>query len=506
MRAWSEEQNRVFDWFSKTPGSVVDPNNHLVLSAFAGTGKTTTIIEGVRRAPERAILVAAFSKIIQLELQGRIQGLTNVKAQTLHSVGLACVRRYRDNIKIGFNSDRADMITDAVCGVQVPDAIKKLVSKLHTKGREIKPHARRVGDLTEAAIRFECEPDEQWENSGFPLEVVEQFALDAMEFAANIKAGTTIDGSDMIFLPVRNGWLTPMNDMIVIDECQDMNAAQIEIAQGVLRPGGRICVVGDSNQAIFGFRGADSDSLDRLRTELRAGELTLSTTYRCGKNIVALAQELVPEFRAAEHNPDGIVRDSKMSELLEISGPGDFILSRVNAPLVSIAMKLLRSGKRTRIAGREIGKGLIALVRKLKGRSVPEFESKVTAWENKQIMRLETKLAQAVNGRKRAIEDKIADIRDQADMLLSLSEGAKNVDQVVTRIESLFADDEEDDKAKTMITCSSIHRAKGLEADRVFVLADTLRDWTQEERNLRYVAITRAKSELVFVNSQSGLD
>jgi superfamily I DNA/RNA helicase len=51
-----------------------------------------------------------------------------------------------------------------------------------------------------------------------------------------------------------------------------------------------------------------------------------------------------------------------------------------------------------------------------------------------------------------------------------------------------------------MITCSSVHRAKGLEAERVFVLAKTLRTDNDEERNISYVAITRAKSSLVYVS------
>ncbi|MCG3775750.1 MAG: ATP-dependent DNA helicase PcrA [Nitrospira sp.] len=372
-----------------------------------------------------------------------------------------------------------------------------MVTKLHTKGREIAPHANKAGDLMEIAIRFDCEPDEQWENSGFPLSEVERYALEAMEHASLVKTGATIDGSDMIFLPVRNGWLTPMYDLVVVDECQDMNTAQLEISRGVLKVGGRICLVGDDRQAIFGFRGADSDSLSRLKRELSAGELHLNTTYRCAKSIVEVAKQTVPDFVAGENNPDGLVRSIPPGDLTISAGPGDFILSRLNAPLVSIAMRLLRAGKRTRIAGRDIGKGLINLVRRMKGRSVPDFLSKVAAWETKELARLQKMYEVATNGRKRAVEDKMADIKDQAEMLVSLADGARNVDEIVSRIETLFEDDGLGESG--MITCSSIHRSKGLEANRVFILENTLRDNDLEEQNLRYVAVTRAKNELVWV-------
>jgi len=510
-RQWSQQQERAFRWFSKDKdffrmlrddGIInIDVDSHLIVRARAGTGKTTVIIEGVKRAPEKSMLICAFSKIIQTELETRIgKDHPNVKAQTLHSVGYGCVRRFRENIRVEFNSSRADALTEAVCGRTAPDTIKRLVSKLHTKGREIAPHANQEGDLLDIAIRFECEPDEQWAKSGFPLEKVEHFALQAMELAANVQSGATIDGSDMIFLPVRNHWLQCQYGLVVVDECQDLTTAQLEIAQGVLNPGGRICIVGDDRQAIFGFRGADSESLDRLKRELNAGELGLTTTYRCGREIVDLAQQLVPDFEAGEDNSDGDVYSIHSSELVGAAGPGDYILSRVNAPLVSIAMRLLRSGKRTRIAGRDIGKGLITLVRKMRGCSVPDFLQKVASWEDRELSRLRGMRDKAEKGRKATIENKLSDIVDQAEMLVNLAEGAKSITEIEERIEGLFSDDGLGTAG--MITCSSIHKAKGLEADRVFILEDTLRNHNIEEINLRYVAITRTKQTLVFVSDR----
>jgi superfamily I DNA/RNA helicase len=296
---------------------------------------------------------------------------------------------------------------------------------------------------------------------------------------------TGIDFADMIFLPVRNGWLTKQFDLVVVDEAQDMTTAQLEIAQGVCR--GRIAVVGDDKQAIYAFRGADSDSLDRLKAELGASELGLTTTYRCGKAIVERAQQLVPDFFAGEQNPEGEILELALSKLTTEAILGDFILSRLNAPLVSIAMTLLRNGKRTRIAGRDIGAGLKALIRKMKARSVPELLGKIAVWEKKEVEKM----------RKAEREDRIEGIRDQAEMLISLAENARSVNDMEARIEALFTDDGLGQAG--VITCSSVHRSKGLEANRVFILADTLRSHNQEEKNIEYVAVTRAKQTLVMV-------
>jgi len=151
-------------------------------------------------------------------------------------------------------------------------------------------------------------------------------------------------------------------------------------------------------------------------------------------------------------------------------------------------MSLLRAGKRTRVAGRDIGAGLKTLVRKFKARSVPEFLTRVAAWEEREVVRLTAAKRDPA---------KIDAVHDQAEMLTSLSDGAKNVDEITARIEALFTDDGLGDQG--LVTCSSVHRAKGLEANRVFVLRDTLRTNSVEEDNISYVAITRAKLSLVYV-------
>lgn len=503
---WSLQQEDIFKWFET---SIISDSNvttheffsthvqHLIVRARAGTGKTTTIVEGINRAPEQNILLAAFNKRIADELKGRITN-PRARASTLHAVGLACIRKTLINVLVEDRKkdnrlpSRADQLAAKSCHPTTPELIVRLISKLHTKGREIVPHARRVEDLMDVAVNFECEPDEQFIGTEYTTEFVVDAALKAMELASKVKKGDTIDFADMIYLPVRNRWMQKTYDLVVVDEAQDMTVAQLEIAQGVCK--GRICIVGDDRQAIYAFRGADSGSLDRLKVQLKAAELGLTVTRRCGKKIVALAQTMVEDFEGHEDNGDGEILEIQMGELIACSAPGDFIVSRLNAPLVGTALGLLRQNKRARIAGRDIGAGLLRLVRKLaRGKasgSIIVFMERVKQWEEAEVARL----------RAAGKDGKAEEVMDQAAMLIELSEDVETVAQVEGRIDALFTDDGLGQAG--VVTCSSVHRAKGLEARRVFVLWRTMRDYNQEEKNIRYVAITRAIESLVLVHGE----
>lgn len=488
-RTWSSQQHAIFTFFVEALG-------HLIVRARAGCGKTTTIVEAVKRYlaahPGRRVVVCAFNKKIEQELTKRFVGFP-VTVKTLHAIGSSIVRKYWSGIAVESKEqrgERAKGLTERVCGQRVPDALKKLVTKLHTLGREIAPLAQAPGDLIDIAINFECVPDDEWAAEGWTVEQIEAYALQAMQLAADVRP-PFIDFADMIFLPVRNRWLYKWADLVVVDEAQDMTVAQLCIARGICK--GRIVVVGDDRQAIYSFRGADAGSLDRLKTELCATELGLTTTYRCGKAIVAYAARMVPDFEAGVGNAIGEILGLNTEKLADTVALGDFVLSRMNAPLVSVAMKLLRAGKRTQIAGKAIGQDLIDLVRRLNrsARSVPEFLTRLNGWTERELKR-------AAKGKNElAVQARMEEILDRAEMLKSLADDARSTREIEERIEALFTDDGLGQAG--VITCSSVHRAKGLEADRVFVLAETLKTHNIEEENIHYVAATRAKTSLFMV-------
>lgn len=469
---------------------------HLVVRARAGTGKTTTLIEGADRAPEDRILLCAFNKQTAEVLNSRITN-PNAQAKTMHALGFAAIRANLGSVSVAPFGKRADDLTNRVCGKDVPLPIRRLIGKLHTKARDMSPSVLTQEAMELLAMKFDLEPDDAY-GRDYHLPFVASRAIAAMALAAyeDAPGREGIDYADMIYLPLVKYWLEPSYGLVVVDEAQDLTLAQLEMVQRV-GAGGRICVVGDDRQAIYGFRGADTGSLDRLKGELNAAELPLTTTYRCAQSIVRRARRLVSDIEAAPSNPEGIVDDCHYDDLFTLAQPGDFILSRLNAPLVSLTMRFLREKKRAIMLGKDIGAGLNSLLTKLglskKHGSVPQMLIRLDSWENKSVNRYANL----------GLLDMVDRVHDQADMLRALANGTDDVAELQTRIDFLFTDVPEG----TQIRCSSIHKAKGLESDRVFVLSESLyrRGPSQEEDNLSYVSTTRAKTHLTFVTGVPSL-
>ena len=475
-REWSLQQKAIFEAFRSAQG-------HVLVRARAGTGKTTTILEALQYAPENKILLAAFNKQIADELQTRVSD-ARVTAKTLHALGMGYIRAQVDSVRVDANNRAWDLVKE--CAGDAPQAIKIALKNLHTKVRELNPWAETTQEVERIAIAYDLVPDEAELRGRWDEKTYYETVLTILEHAADDVE--VIDFADMIFLPLRRGWAWPVADLVVVDEAQDMTGPQLEIALRACRKDGRIVIVGDDRQAIYGFRGASSNGLDKLKERLEAVELGLTTTYRCGKSIVEVAKVLVPDFQAAPTAPEGLVRTAPLASWMQAQ-PGDFVLSRANAPLMGVALGLIRQGKRARIRDRDIGKGLIELVSKLKISRLEDLDGALERWSGREIGRLNKK-DQAV------ARTRIAQIMDNVDTLNTLAKTVASVAELQRKLETLFSDE---GASESVVMCSTIHRAKGLEASRVWVLEDTLKGGNLEEENLRYVAVTRAKDELVLV-------
>jgi DNA helicase-2/ATP-dependent DNA helicase PcrA len=474
---WSSEQNAIFTHFgNKAAGN-------LVIKARAGTGKTTTVKHAFSFAPELKILYAVFNKKNQKEAAEKIED-KRVEVRTLHSLGYFYIKRIWKNAQPDENVEY-DRIGRLVIGNVTKEVIGLLVSLLG-KVKNITTAEPTREQIEQIAFDFDLD------FVGTPFQqAYPEVIIDALNLSKEQDAEGRISFDDMVWLPIANDWVTPRYDLVCIDEAQDMNAPQLLMAQKASK--GRVIVVGDDRQAIYGFRGAVQNSMNMMQTVLKAKTLGLTTTYRCPKAVVELVNEVVKDYQAASTAPAGLVSTCGPGKIIEAAKPGDAILSRLNAPLMPLALQLLRKHIPARIEGRDIGQQLISMVRSFRAFSIDDLITKIGDWRKKQIDRL---------SQRNNAEKKIEQTNDIAETLLALADGCDLVDAVEGKLNALFQDT--DSRSRPAVILSSVHKAKGLEWPRVFLLGDTFRKGTStEEDNIWYVAATRAMKELWMVKDSA---
>lgn len=467
-RNWSKFQKDIFRDINSGAG-------HTVVIARAGSGKTSTIVEGFKYLPKgKKTLMVAFNKSIAEELKQRAPSYVDV--MTLHSLGFRAIK-LAFGADVILENDKCNELIKTLIGDdydmwEVNQSIAKCVSLC--KGFLVDTPSR-IGDLID---KFGIEIFD-YSREKFTELVIKTLGL--CKAKKNV-----IDFDDMIWFPFVYRLNVGKFDVVFVDEAQDLNQAQIAMVLSACKMDGRIIAVGDPAQSIYQFRGADSDAIPNFITKLGAKSLPLSVTYRCPKKVVALAREIVPDIEACDGAKDGTVEEVPAEQILKLVQPGDFVLSRTNAPLIKHCMALLKAGIPANIQGRDVGSNLQYFIKKSKAKTIVQFIAYVNAWREQEVKRL--------LGEKK---DPIATV-DKAECLLNLCEGTLTIKDLKETIEKLFNDT--DDHAKVIF--STTHKAKGLERDRVFVLANTYRygpGVEGEEANLWYVAVTRSKNELYLV-------
>lgn len=487
----SQYQSDIFDRMSKLFNNGTD---NLGVIARAGSGKTTTLVKGLQYIPATADSVfCAFNKSIQLELAERLPKY--IESRTFHSLGLSNIKTI--NPKVNVNIYKAYDIFDYL--VPSPDRYASYEEKQDHrtfKSNFIKAFGLGRNNL----IDFNNEKDvwellEAMDLEGYEPRIA---ALLPEAIRLDLNDDKDIDFDDMISWPLYNGLSLRKYDFMAIDEAQDLNAAQIEMVKRSLKKDGKACIVGDPRQSIYGFRGADHYAMEKLLQVTKATQLPLSITYRCPIKVVELAQRFVPDLEYRDGAPDGIVDNITESKMYQIVQPKDMILCRMNAPLASIAFSFIRKGIKATIMGKDLGKSLAAIAQKIVQRSstmkeVYEILGNQRRVEIQKVM--DNPYIKNVGG-------KIVRINDKYDTLVAIADNCQQPFEFPVKTEALF------DDSTDGIILSTVHKAKGLEAYRVFVirpdlmphpLAKSPEAMTQEE-NLMYVAWTRSKAELYFVS------
>ena len=472
----SKYQEQIFTWALNAR-----PGENAVVMALAGTGKTTTL-EWLYPMLSGSVCFLTFNKSIADELKTRLPGC-NVR--TYHSCGLNLISRSFGNVfrdmDRNFKVMKDYLGWDTARYLQAP--VKKLVSMVKNNLTDDTDNT-----LLELSYHYGIELNGD-QNTIFETT---RYLLDTAK--RNVKV---IDFDDMIWLPNVLDLRGETFNWILVDELQDTNKAQSELIYRISNKDSRIIGVGDSNQSIYQFRGANSNAMQEFIDRWSAVTLPLSITYRNPMKVVELVHTKFPEI-PLEAKPgvlDGIVENIPYAKAINQFVDGDMVLCRVNADLVAPCFALIRQGIKAVIRGRDIGSGLVALIKKLKTDSLSLLLEKLVEYRDLEVNKL-------INADK---EMAAQGVIDKVDTIIALGDGLVYTDDLINRIQEVFSDD------KIGVTFSSIHRAKGLEAERVWILRPDLmphprakKEWeAQSEKNLIYVAITRSKSELYFVTGRA---
>lgn len=473
-------------------GFELDGDGRFLLGDFTVTHNTTTLEQAARLLPsDQSAVFVAFNQHIVQELKNRLIG-TPMIAVTVHSAGrsaLAKARRlgdpdtkkYNKIVKALFERRHLRMDYGDISGI----------TRLIDQTRNSLTDPSNLDALFALAFRFDVAL------SNWKLLSLVKESLEIGE--DQVRNAGMIDFTDMIYIPIVWKLDPAQSDIVFGDEIQDWSPMQLELVSRMVKKNGRFLGTGDPRQSIFAFAGADDQSFWKIKDRLKATELPLSVCYRCPKSHVALAKEYVPEIEAFEGNKEGTILYESDSNLFKLVREGDLILCRKTAPLVKHCIALIGAGVSARVRGRNIGKKLTDLaktVSKMTEFTVDRFPRFLDEYKQVQIQFL----AQKEDG-----DEMIESLSDQCAALDAsfrrYYEKGASFEAVLMKIEDLFSDD------RPAVWLSTIHRAKGLEANRVMILDfDSLpMTWKnqqpyqyKQEENLVYVALTRSKDELIL--------
>lgn len=484
----------IFDGLNEFQENVVKTiDNPLLVVAGPGTGKTLTIVrkivyliqQGVR--PEN-ILAVTFTNRAAREMRERAAAMLGNEAGkvfigTFHLLGLRVIRECRgDDFSIYSRDEQFELL-------------KSLMKNSAKKAQQAVERMSRIKNFLEDA---DGEVQETYE-----------------AYQAALKRHDAFDLDDLIKIPIEmlqnSETALKYQDIfkyIIVDEYQDINPAQFVLLRLLAGNSGNVCVVGDADQAIYAFRGADLENFLNFEEDFPgAAWITLSENYRSSGIILNAA--------------DSLIRNNQKRIEKEL------VSTRETGQRVSVMSVPDERAEGTAIV-QEIEKRMggtshYQMTRNSSGRSDPErafrfSDFAVVFRTNAQAKALEDAFAasgipyQIVGRRMNAQRKEIEETITYLQSLIHTSIVTKP-DLTDAKESKLLSTADFFDPRADAVTLMTLHMAKGQEFPIVFITGceDGLIPCTlmeagvdiEEERRLFYVGMTRAKNELFLIHARS---
>ena len=585
--------------------AVKETEGAVLVLAGAGSGKTKVLTTRVaylineKKINPRNILAITFTNKAANEMKERISSMVEdsryIQISTYHSLGLLFIKENFD--KLGYKSNFTIIDSDDVLTL-----IKKIMKENNIDDKAFNPRAIRNAISSAKNELISSSEYEKYAITEFEKKVYEIY----QKYEKRLKLGNSLDFDDLLMLPIILFKKFPdvlqkyqeRFQYILIDEYQDTNQAQYILSKMLSAKHKNIFVVGDIDQSIYAFRGANYRNILNFEKDYPDNKtILLEENYRSTKSILSVANDVIKNnkqrkekilwtqndngekityHKAESEKDEAYYVKNEIKKLLDsgVEKSSIAILYRTNAQSRIIEEELLHENIPYKVVGsfyfynRKEIKDLISYLKLIYNTNDDISLLRIINTPKRGIglKTIENLTMKAINenksiydvidsGKELAFKNIIENIKQQQENL-SLTElieyilnetglkqelesektieaevrlenlnefktvarnfeekyGIISLDEFLDSI-SLVSDIEEHKDNKDVITLMTIHSAKGLEFDYVFLIGmeETLfphknslldNEQLEEERRLCYVAITRAKKKLYLINAR----
>ncbi len=291
--------------------AVAHRGSPLLIVAGAGTGKTRTLVARVARilvdgADPNRVLLLTFSRRAAAEMIGRVATMApnrhggQVWGGTFHAIANRLLRTFGRSagLSAGFTVLDSSDSTDLMGMVRTENGFGERGRRFPRKETVAGIYSRMVS--SQARLGDVLDTDYSW-----CADHADDLRVIFTEYTRRKRANKVLDYDDMLLFwrgltagPVGDE-LRRMFDHILIDEYQDTNPVQADIARGMCRPDTDLCAVGDDAQAIYGFRAATVENMWSFTDHFPgATTITLDQNYRSTMPILAVANAVLGQSRS----------------------------------------------------------------------------------------------------------------------------------------------------------------------------------------------------------------
>ena len=492
----SEYQTKIFDF-------IVHGCGNAVIKARAGSGKTATVIAAMKLVPnKKKCLFLAFNKSVKEEIEKKLEGYDNCTVKTVHGLGYSLLGGFLnkkpdiDDYKYitYLRSNLSELsLAKPDRNFDIDEYCENIIQLLEFSRMNLAQSEREIRKVAEFHS-ISCENDE----AGVVLRLM-NWGKEAIE---------TVDFTDLVWLPYELDIVPKQNkyDWIFNDEAQDYSVAYVQLFKRCFKRGTRFVSCGDEYQSINQFAGASEEAFNSMINMPNTQVFDLPISYRCDRAIIKEANTLVKDIVPRENAGLGLVKHE--TSIIDIKD-NDLVLSRTNAALFKLYAILIKQGKACYIKGNDDDKNkLLSTIKRhnptgLLGKEFetdglfPRLYDNLISERNKLIMK-GLDITDAIN------TQHIQSMYDTISSLTTLAVECNSVDELIEKINKIYSNSD------TGICLSTIHKAKGLEADNVHILCRSVMPQKfaktsseiQQERNLIYVAITRARHKLCYTSEK----